>query len=267
MLSQRGLRLIFGLIVVISSFLTVPSAFMQDAEGAVDIEKYVSVDGGTTWMDANSAPGPLVEPGESVSFRLFVTNTGEVELTDIVLTDSAIDASSCPIPAALAPEASFSCDLGPVDAEEGQVTNTATVTATAGEETVTDTDSANYYGGDKLPVVIVVEGPIQEIIVNVIVVYGIHIELNVDDPILTVIRVGDVVHIEGGVVGEGNTVVIVAITVTIINVEIDINGGGNVWRDDGNCKNPPPSWAPAHGWRRRCGGGEGGEDDQGEDDD
>ena len=27
----------------------------------------------------------------------------------------------------------------------------ATVTATAGEESVTDTDSANYYGGDNVP--------------------------------------------------------------------------------------------------------------------
>jgi hypothetical protein len=28
-----------------------------------------------------------------------------------------------------------------------------------------------------------------------------------------------------------------------------------VWRDDNECGNPPPPWAPAHGWRRKCGGG------------
>lgn len=257
MAAHRWLRLILGLIVVISSFLTVPSAFMQDEAGAVDIEKYVSVDGGTTWMDGDSAPGPLVEPGDPVSFRLLVTNTGEAELTNIVLTDSAFDVSVCSVPVTLAPGASFGCDTGPVDAVEGQVTNTATVTATAGDASVTDTDSASYFGGDKLPVVIVIEGPVDEIDVNIIVIYGIHIEVDVDDPILTVIRVGDVVHVEGGVVDEGEgTIVIVAITVIIINVEVNINDDGDVWRDNGNCQNPPPPWAPAHGWRRRCGGGE-----------
>ena len=32
---------------------------------------------------------------------------------------------------------------------------------------------------------------------------------------------------------------------------------GEAWRDRGNCSNPPPPWAPAHGWRRRCEGGGG----------
>lgn len=259
MVTQRWLRLIFGLIVVISSFVTVPTAFVQDDdEAAVDIEKYVSVDGGTTWMDGDGTPGPLVDPGDPVSFRLTVTNSGDVELTGIVVTDSEFDASGCTVPETpLAPEAAFSCDLGPFEAEEGQFTNTATVTATAGEESVTDTDKASYFGGDELPVVIIIEGPVEEINVNIIVVYNIEIEIDADDPILTVIQVGDIVHIEGGVVEEGDTIIIVAITIIIINVEIDINDDGDVWRDSGNCKNPPPPWAPAHGWRRRCetGGG------------
>ncbi len=257
MVTQRWLRLIFGLIVVTSSFLTVPTAFVQDDdddEAVVDIEKYVSVDGGTTWMDGDGMPGPLVEPGDPVSFRLAVTNSGETELTGIVVTDSEFDASGCSVPETLAPGAAFSCDIGPVDAEEGQFTNTATVTAMAGEESVTDTDKASYFGGDDLPVVIIIEGPVEEINVNIIVVYNIEIEIEADDPILTVIQVGDIVHIEGGVVEEGDTIIIVAITIIIINVEVDISDDGDVWRDDGNCQNPPPPWAPAHGWRRRCGG-------------
>lgn len=28
----------------------------------------------------------------------------------------------------------------------------------------------------------------------------------------------------------------------------------SAWYDDGTCNNPPPDWAPASGWRRRCGG-------------
>lgn len=29
----------------------------------------------------------------------------------------------------------------------------------------------------------------------------------------------------------------------------------SAWHDDGTCNNPPPNWAPASGWRRRCAGG------------
>jgi hypothetical protein len=50
------------------------------------------------------------------------------------------------------------------------------------------------------------------------------------------------------------TIVIVAINITVINVEVFINNG-QFYRDDSSCGNPPPPWAPANGWRRRCEGG------------
>ena len=101
-----------------------------------------------------------------------------------------------------------------------------------------------------------VEGPVEAIIVNVIVIYGIEIELDPDDPILTVIEVGDTVRVEGSVTEQDGVTVIVAVTVVIVNVEIYIGGddNGDIWVDDGNCQNPPPPWAPAWGWRRKCEG-------------
>lgn len=103
------------------------------------------------------------------------------------------------------------------------------------------------------PVIIVIEGPVQAINVNIITIYNINIQLTDNDPNLKIIQVGDVVRIEGTPqtnTGTG-TIVIVAITVVVVNVEVDTSTG-QVWRDDKSCANPPPPWAPANGWRRRC---------------
>jgi hypothetical protein len=104
-----------------------------------------------------------------------------------------------------------------------------------------------------LTITIVIEGPVQAININIITIYGINVELKPDDPMLKVIRIGDIVHVEGDTEpGEGNTIVIVAITVVIVNVDVVVNTDGQVWRDSGDCSNGPPPWAPANGWRRRC---------------
>ncbi len=104
------------------------------------------------------------------------------------------------------------------------------------------------------PIIIVIEGPVQAININIITIYNINIQLDPNDPNLTIIQVGDIVHVEGtpqGGVVNGN-ITIIAITIVIINVEINTSTG-QVWRDDDkSCANPPPPWAPAHGWRKRC---------------
>lgn len=143
-----------------------------------------------------------------------------------------------------------------------ELTPEATAEVTPGSDDDGDDD-------DDLPVIIVIEGPIQAINVNIITIYNINIEVSIDDPILTVIKVGDSVRVEGEIVGDDDdsTIVIIAVTIIIINVEVFINDdSGEVWRDDEGCGNAPPPWAPAHGWRRRCQGGGGGgnrDDDDG----
>lgn len=109
--------------------------------------------------------------------------------------------------------------------------------------------------------VIIIEGPVDEIRDNVIVVYGIEIIVDPTDPVLAVIKIGDLVHVEGRP-GDSPTIII-AIIVIIINVDeppdnVNVNPNtGETWTDDGSCSNPPPDWAPANGWRRRCGQGGG----------
>jgi len=81
-----------------------------------------------------------------VYFRFVVTNNGPVPLTDLELTDSDYDTSSCVIPESLAPGQSFECIIGPIDAVFGQHTNTGTAKGQYSGIYVMDTDDANYYG-------------------------------------------------------------------------------------------------------------------------
>jgi hypothetical protein len=121
-----------------------------DIDPMIDVEKYISVDGGSTWQDADSAPGPSLVAGGNPQFKFVVTNTGSVDLSGITLSDSDFDLSGCAIPATLAKGASFQCVISATWAE-GQHTDTATASGSftdgAGNvETATDSDDANYYG-------------------------------------------------------------------------------------------------------------------------
>jgi hypothetical protein len=126
------------------------------------------------------------------------------------------------------------------------------------ESTAEATPEATAQPGDDLPVIIIIEGPVQTVNVNIITIYNINIEVDPNDPILTVIKVGDMLRIQGDLASSGTTLVLVAINITIVNVEVFISVDGQVYRDDSDCGNAPPDWAPANGWRRRCQGGGGG---------
>ena len=119
--------------------------------------------------------------------------------------------------------------------------------------TYTASDDAHFVAAeDNDGAIIIIEGPISAIDGNIIIIFDLRIQLNPDDPLLLVIRVGDIIRVEGNS-GENN--IVIAIIIIVINVDIYIGDGpGDVYRDDGQCGNPPPPWAPAHGWRRKCQG-------------
>lgn len=104
-----------------------------------------------------------------------------------------------------------------------------------------------------LPITIIVEGPVQTINVNVITIYDIDITIDANDPVLTQIQIGDLVRIEGDVLEHVDTLVVIAVTVFVIDVDVIVSNNNTIiWQDSGDCGNGPPPWAPAHGWRRRC---------------
>jgi hypothetical protein len=68
------------------------------------------------------------------------------------------------------------------------------------------------------PVTIVIEGPVEAINVNVITIFDIDIEVEPADPILTEIHIGDHIRVEGNPTNRGDTIIIVAVNITIVNV-------------------------------------------------
>lgn len=110
---------------------------------SIDIEKLVSPDNGMTYFDADTAPGPAVVQGTNPKFKYIVTNTGDVTLTNIEVTDNVFGTigTIASLVAGESQEIIFSSTW-----QSGQHTNTGTVTGEYFSMTVTDSDDTNYYG-------------------------------------------------------------------------------------------------------------------------
>ena len=115
---------------------------------AIDLEANVSVDGGATWLDADTAPGPDCGSGFLPQFRFMVTNTGNVDLSNVVFSDGvygAIVLGSIGVGGAES--------IGRIAApwQQGQYTNVATVNGSFTDDAGTtasasDSDAGNYFG-------------------------------------------------------------------------------------------------------------------------
>ncbi len=115
-----------------------PSHFYRYAP-AITIEKT------TNGEDADTPTGPSVPTGSSISWTYTVTNTGNLPLTDITVTDSIEGVISCPA-ATLAVGATMTCTANGT-ATAGQYRNDATVTGTSPTgDTVSDSDPSHYFG-------------------------------------------------------------------------------------------------------------------------
>ncbi len=102
----------------------------------------------TNGQDANSTPGPYIMVGDPVNWTYQVTNTGNVVLTGVVVTDDQGVTVSCP-QTTLAASESMTCTASGTSVA-GQYTNTGSVTADppTGFSQVSDTDISHYFGGD-----------------------------------------------------------------------------------------------------------------------
>ncbi len=107
--------------------------------GKVRIEK------STNGEDADSKPGPTVDFGAPVNWEYVVTNTGQVNLRDVEVTDDQGVVVHCDQDE-LAPGESMTC-TGSGFAIEGQYENLGTVMAkTPDGKDVEDTDPSHYFG-------------------------------------------------------------------------------------------------------------------------
>jgi len=56
---------------------------------AIELKKYVSLDGGDSWTDAEELSDQIIlDPNQQPQFKFVVTNTGGLELSNIVVTDN-----------------------------------------------------------------------------------------------------------------------------------------------------------------------------------
>jgi len=106
---------------------------------SIDLEKY------TNGEDADRPTGPRIPVGDPVTWTYSVTNTGEVPIGNIALTDDQLGAVECPS-AILQPGKSMRCTVIGV-AREGQYRNVGRVTALGPDRRETaDEDPSHYFG-------------------------------------------------------------------------------------------------------------------------
>ncbi len=105
----------------------------------------IRIEKSTNGEDADSPTGPEIAVGDPVVWTYEVTNTGDVTLSDIVVTDDQIGTITCPM-TTLEPTESMTCTAEGV-AEEGQYENEGRVVGTAPDKTQTgDKDRSHYLG-------------------------------------------------------------------------------------------------------------------------
>ncbi|MDQ7035355.1 MAG: hypothetical protein Q9P01_11115 [Anaerolineae bacterium] len=239
-----------------------PEATQEPNDGiGISIQIFISVDDGTTWVSSDS--DVAADAGDDVLVRFVVLNLNSSTFTAIDLSGTSIDISLCDIPDSLATGDDFDCTV--TITLEDDFDSQALIVVIAGEldgVIITISKDVDIHedddNGDDDGIVIVIEGPVTEIDGTTIIIFNFSIVLADDDPLLTVIQIGDILRIEGD--WDDDNPVIIAIVIIFVNVDVFIFDG-SVWRDPGDCSGAPPPWAPANGWRQRCetprGGGSG----------
>jgi uncharacterized repeat protein (TIGR01451 family) len=103
----------------------------------------ISIKKSTNGDDANSAPGPYIPIGQTVTWTYDVTNTGNVDLTNVEVTDDKLGAVGT-IDSLLVGETKTLTMTG--TAAPGQYENIGTATVSYAGNTITATDPSHYYG-------------------------------------------------------------------------------------------------------------------------
>jgi hypothetical protein len=94
---RRGTALATAVVLLAVGLLGPGTVNATGVSGSIDVEKLVSIDGGATFVDADTVTGPiLLESGADPIFKFVVTNTGNVTLSNVTLSDSDFDLNGPP---------------------------------------------------------------------------------------------------------------------------------------------------------------------------
>jgi hypothetical protein len=110
----------------------------------------VKIKKSTNGDDADSAPGPSVLVGSAVTWLYIVTNTGTINLTNIVVTDDRGVSVKCVNQTMLAAGQTMTCSGSGV-ATLGQYSNIGSVSAASASGPVDDSDPSHYLGVASTP--------------------------------------------------------------------------------------------------------------------
>lgn len=156
-----------------------------------------------------------IEVGTTITVSGIIQNSVMIASTIVIATPLDEDVPEEPQPTS-------EPTTGPVIVEEPQPTNPP----------INDGDD-----------IVVIEGPIDAIGVNIITVFGIDIQVDPNNPIWTQIQVGQVVRVEGIGNMEADSLIVVSVSITIVTVVIvDTGGSGG---------NPPPQ-PPSVGFNKEA---------------
>ena len=118
----------------------------------IDLVKWVSVDNGVTWVDANSPTGPTLSSTQPLGplYKCSVTNTGNITLPGVSVTDSVYDLNNGDpgrdhVFGTLLPGDTLEWVFSGAVYQAGQQSDIAVATVT-GLPSVTDADNAYYFG-------------------------------------------------------------------------------------------------------------------------
>jgi hypothetical protein len=125
----------------------------SDPSNYFGVQASITLEKLTNDVDADAAPGPSIPVDGAVTWTYAFTNTGNVTLSGVVVTDDngtpgdpSDDFEACTIPS-LNPDESDTCSASGT-AVEGQYTNVGTVAGSppGGLPDVSDSDPSNYFG-------------------------------------------------------------------------------------------------------------------------
>ncbi|MDP9191004.1 MAG: GEVED domain-containing protein [Acidobacteriota bacterium] len=124
---------------VLTLIISLPATLAASAQSDIDIEKF------TNGQDADTAPGPAILVGSTVSWTYVVSNISSRPLTNIGVTDDQGVVVTCPA-TTLGAGLSFTC-TGSGTAVLGQYANIGTVEGTLPDASVvSDSDPSHYFG-------------------------------------------------------------------------------------------------------------------------
>jgi hypothetical protein len=119
------------------------SHYFGDQNAGIDIELLVNGE------DADTPKGPTVSTGSKINWTYRVTNSGEMALSDVRVSDGLGSTVSCP-KSGLRPGETMTCTAGGT-AAKGQIRNVGSVSGQTSCSEVNDEDPGYYFGGDGPP--------------------------------------------------------------------------------------------------------------------